>query len=257
VPEKRRKFLFILAAIIFASSSSVFAGGLKVNDRQLANFIPSEEVQPYLGQAKGMYHYLTIEDNKGILKETKNQIQDWDRNEEFVRNWSLDGFGKYKITKFEEKKKYLDKRIIKYFDKRLSGEIKSAEEGTTLHRVGQLQKALKPSATLKVSNHFKFKFKARILEGEVKVMLDSTFFKYQTEINRKGDVKMKLYRSFDEIGLHSEANYNPNDKVWVTSISKTLPYNMTAQLSSSQNDKTIAFSSNSNNILQFGYHRSF
>ena len=256
--EKRRKFIFTLGVVIITSISSVYADGLKVsNDRQLANFIPSEEVHPYLGQTKGMYHYLTIEDNKGILKDTKNQIQDWDRNEEFVRNWSLDGFGNYKITNFEEKKKYLDKRIIKYFDKRLSGEIKRAEEGTTLHRVGQLQKALKPSAVIKVSDHFKFKFKGRILEGEAKIMLDSTFFKYQTEVNRKGEVNMKLYRSFDEIGLHSEANYNPNDKVWVTSISKKLPHNITAQLSSSQNDKTMAFSSNSNNILQFGYHKSF
>lgn len=256
--DKSLKFIFKVVVILAATLSPTFADSLKAgNCRQLANFIPSEEVRPDLGHTKSTYHYLTIEDDKGILKDTKNRFQEWSRNEEFVENWNLNGFGNYGITSFEEKKKYLDKRIIKYLDKRLSGEIKRAEEGTTLHRVGQLQKALKPSAEIKVSNNLKFKFKGRILEGEANIMLNSSYFNYLTHINRKGEVKMKLYKSFDEIGFHSEANYNPQDKVWVTSLSKKLPNNITALLSSSQSEKKMAFSSNSNSILQFAYNRTF
>lgn len=225
--------------------------------RELANFVVREDLQESLLRPKGMYFYLTLEDDRGILRQMKQQFKGWNKDQEYVESWNLNGFANYKVEDVENKKSYLSKMLIKYLDKRISGEIKKAEEGTTFHRIGQVQKALSPSATLKFSDKVKLRFKGRILEGKGSLIIENPYIQTKSEFNKDGELKVVLNKNIKELGLTYHTDYYPLEGQYITTLSKNLFAQVTASLSSSQSDKEIMMSSSSNRTLSMKYHSSF
>ena len=75
----------------------------------------------------------------------------------------------------DEKKKYLEKNILRYMDKRLTGEIKRADKGTTLHRMGQVKKTLRPQTRVKLSENYRLRFRAKVLRGFMRMKFENPF----------------------------------------------------------------------------------
>ncbi len=106
------------------------------------------------------------EDDAGVMKDMKTNLSNWEKTEEYARVWDLQRTGLYVTPTSSEKGKYISKRLLRYADKRLSGEMKKADEGSTLHKVSRVEKNLRPNASVNMSKNFGLKFKARVLQGK-------------------------------------------------------------------------------------------
>lgn len=243
-----KPFLLLLVGLCIADISF---------SRELANFVPREDVQAVLLRPKGLYHNITMEDDRGILRGMKDQFAQWNEQQAYVEKWNLEGFANYNVVDTNEKKAYLNRMIIKYLDKRISGEIKKADEGTTLHRIGQVQQALKPSATVEISSGVKARFKARILEGEATLSLENPWLDARSEFNKDGEVKVIFDKNYEEYGISYSTNYFPLENNYVTTISKKITAELVANLSTAQTDSQMMFSDAANKTLSFNYNKSF
>ena len=230
---------------------------LAADERELANFVVREDLQEALLRPKSLYFYMTVEDDRGILRQMKDQFQEWRENQEYVEKWNLEGFGNYSIQDTPAKKSYLSKMLLKYLDKRISGEIKKAEEGTTFHRIGQVQQALSPSATLKFSDLVKLRLKVRILEGKGELHLENPYIGAKSEFYKTGEVKVVLNKNMTDLGLYYHTDYSPLEGHYVASLSKSLIDNVSAKVSSSQSHDRVVFSGDSDRTLSLNYGKAF
>src|SRR5690606_16227783 len=141
-------FFFVLGAILAPIKESV---AQKSPSRAPANFIPDDQIEPLPLQQRLWIQEILVEDNSGVLETTRNNFMHWHEKEEYVRKWNVEATGDLATPSAEWKRSYLMKQMLKYVDKRISGEIKNAEEGSTFHTVGKVEQALRPDAEAKIS----------------------------------------------------------------------------------------------------------
>ena len=200
---------------------------------------------------------ILVEDDAGVMLSIKNDLQRWQEIEEFRENWSLQESRFYETPDIGAKKAYLSRMLLRYLDKRVTGGVKKAEAGSTLHRVGQVKSALKPNTEAQISKNIKVKFKARLLQGEAIARIENPWVEYHTIINRNGDFNMHASREFASIGVRSYLDYNVNGGVWTATFDKPLTNKLMARLSSAQSDKQMAFEEQTNRTLQFIFTTAF
>ena len=230
----------------------------KIRSRGPNSYVPADEVEvvPSLEQESWMNKIL-VEDNSGVLRGVRNDIKNWEEKDEYAKLWNLKSTGLYETPNQAAKKQYLDKKILKYVDKRISGEVKNAEEGSALHRVGQVQKALKPNAEAQISKRIKLKFKARVLQQKAIVRVDNPWVDYNSEINADGQVQMNMHKDIKSLGVKTNVQYQLSEETWVATVDRPLNAQWTARVSSSQTDKDMAFSEDSNRTVQLLYNLSW
>jgi len=228
-----------------------------IKHRAPGSFVPNEEIQITPPEDEIWLQKILVDDDAGVLNSVRNNLKNWQDTEDYAKAWNLQSTGLYTIKTTEDKKKYLNKRMLKYLDKRLSGEIKKSEEGSTLRRVANVQKALRPKASVAVSKNIKLKVKARVLQGRVFVVVDNPYVDYKTEVSLKGNVNMKVQKRFDKVGLSTNMDYDVNEGSYVTYVDKTVVESVTARISSTQTDKDLAFTGNSDKKLQLFFSKPF
>lgn len=225
--------------------------------REPSAIVPNDRVAISPQRNESWTAKILVEDDAGVLNSVRDNLQKWQEMEEYRQNWALDGMRMYDTPDRGGKVAYLNSQLLKYLDKRLSGEVNSAEEGSTLHQVGQVQKALKPNAEARVSEKVKVKFKARLLQREATVRVDNPWVEYNTNINSQGEINMHAGREIKFIGVKTNVDYNVKQGHWITSIDKPLNENLTARLSSAQSDRQMAFGEETDRTLQFIYSAPF
>jgi hypothetical protein len=219
--------------------------------------VPNDRVEIRPKSHESWTAKILVEDSAGVMVGVRDNLRKWQEIEEYRKNWNLEKTGMYDTPDLAAKKAYINRQLIKYLDKRLSGEVRNAEEGSTLHRVGQVQKALKPNAEAKVSEKIKIKFKARVLQGEAIVRVDNPWVEYRTNINRKGEITMNAAREIKFIGVKTNVDYNVKQGSWVATFDKPINDKLLARVSSSQSDKQMAFEEQTNRTLQFIFRTPF
>lgn len=229
----------------------------KIQDRSPSNFIPNDEVWGAPVKDKSFVQKLFVETNEGTLANMKNQFQTWEQTEEYARLWNLDTTGLYVVPTDAEKKSYINRQLLKYADKRLSGEVKNAEEGSTLHAIGQAQEALRPSAEASIAPSVKLKFKARVLEGKAYMIVDNPYVDAQAQVNAQGEASMNVKRSFASLGVTTEVDYQMSSDSWVARLDKSITSNVTARVTSAQSQQDMAFSSESNRTVELVFGMPF
>lgn len=80
------------------------------------------------------------EDDAGVMKDMKASLGAWEAAEEYARIWDLEDTGLYNTPTTEQKQKYITKKMLRYADKRFSGEMKKANEGSALHSMSRVEK---------------------------------------------------------------------------------------------------------------------
>ena len=248
--------------------------------RMPANFIPDDDVQVVPVDQEIWLDRVMVNDNRGILQEVKENMQDWNEQEEFITTWDLQGRG-YQIVDVDQRKRYLLRNSLKYLDKRISGEIKNAEAGSTMEKIGEAQKALKPQTKVDVAPNIKLKFKARVLQGKAYMIVDNPYLPNTTTVRADGRVDVHAKKEIESIGVQTEIKYivnsnslrlNAEKKLsqlgvvtkidyevtsgrWIASIDKELAPNVTATISSKQ--KLSSFSKNDEQEAKVVYQLDF
>jgi hypothetical protein len=241
--------------LILLIPTLVLAQGTK---RAPAHFVPNDDVEPQpIVQNHIWLQDVFVKDDEGHLDATRNQIAEWSEKEEYAKNWNVKSTGLYNTPEEKEKKSYFNRQMLKYADKRLAGEVKNSEEGSVMQSVGQAQKALAPSAQVGISKNVKVKFRARVLQGKASMAIENPYLDHETEVKTSGSVNMKTEKNLKSIGLLAGVDYAVTEKTWTARFDKTITERISARVSSSQTDKSMAFSADSDRIVQVMYSLPF
>lgn len=262
--------LFSVSSRIYSLSKVSFESPLTIHSLKIAHKVPApapkrapasfvhdDEFEPVIFDNEIWIEENMVEDRAGVFNHMKNTIREWSDREEFAERWSLENTGLYVLPSQGEKETFLKKYILKYLDKRVAGEIKRAEDGSTLKRIGEVQKALKPSTKVSVAENFKVHFKARVLEGKVIAQVENPFVDYSTELKINGQVNVYLKKDLKALGVQTSVRYEVNDGVWVAAIDKKLTPEISARVSSSQNVHQDAFTKEADQKIEFMYNLPF
>ncbi len=175
--------------------------------------------------------HIFAEDDAGVMKDMKDSLHSWEKTEEYARLWDIKSTGLYNTPTSSEKGKYISKKMLRYADKRLSGEMKNASEGTTLHKMKTVEKNLRPNAAVNVTKNFGFKFKARVLQGKAIVEVKNPWVECNATISANGKARVITRKEFKELGLASGAEYSVNDSEFLTYVDQQLTDNIKARVS--------------------------
>jgi len=248
--------LLIMAIMSFASAQELTLSALdpyaKAPVRHPSNFVPADDIEPtpYF-ENKLWVEKAFVADNEGVLNGMKSQIQSWQDTEEYAKNWNVYSTGLYNTPESESRKKMLSSGFLKYADKRLAGEMKDAEEGSTMATMSKAHQALRPQANVGVSQNVKIKFRAKALQGEGKVIVENPWLEYETKYKVfNNNLSTSAGKSFKTIGFRASADYQVTDKNWAANFDQKLTEKWSTRLTSAQTNKEMAFSSESNRIIQ-------
>ena len=171
------------------------------------------------------------EDDAGVMRDLKSSLQAWEKTEEYARVWDLKSTGLYNTPTSTQKGQYIGKKMMRYADKRLSGEMKNSEEGTALHKMKTVEKNLRPNASVNVSKNFGLKFKARVLQGKAIVEVKNPWIECNATVAVNGKTKVITRKEFKELGLASGAEYDVNLSQFLTYVDHQLTDNIKARVS--------------------------
>jgi hypothetical protein len=239
------------------SNHSIEVKEVKGPSRAPASYVPNDEVAVAPEKQKIWLQKVIVEDDAGIANEMRRTFEKWDRDEQYARQWNMASSGLFEIKGQKERKEYFDRMILKYIDKRISGEVKSAEKGSAFHKVGQVQKALKPKAEVAISSKVKLKFKAKVLEQKAILELRNPYVEYKTHVNATGEIKMEIRKDIKFADVKANVDYYVDRGQYVAYIDKKITKQVTGRVSSSQSDKEVVFGSSSSKQVQLFFNHSF
>jgi hypothetical protein len=190
------------------------------------------------------------EDDAGIMKGMRDSLDGWEKKEEYAKVWDLKSTGNYNTPATAQKRKFIAARMLKYADKRLAGEMKTADAGSALHTIGKAEKSLRPNASVPVSRYVSLKFKARVLQGKASVEVKNPWIELSTTIAANGKTKVVSKREFASIGFTTGAEYEVNTSGWVAYADQQVTKNIKTRLSSTQDRGEAMFSNDADAKLE-------
>ena len=242
---------------------SLFCAGflqLKQEDpweRSPDSFVPDEGLEVPPPHKKHWMTKIFVEDSSGVMKSIQSNIRKWEELEEYGRHWNLHSSGLYKTPERDAKRRYLEKRLLKYADKRLSGEIKRAEEGTTLRSIKNAHDALRPSAKAQLTKNVKLRLKARLLQGEARLFVENPYVDFYTYFGLSGETSLNMGRTISSLDIKTSVDYKIDEGRWQACIERPLSHSLKARVSSTQSDKDMMFSGESDQRLEFIFQKGF
>ncbi len=225
-----------LSLFTFLTLTSVAAFGLEINNKIVTKRAPAsafeEEVLVAPYEQKASIKYIFAEDDAGVMRGMRDSLSSWDQTEEFKKTWHLESTSLYATPTTSEKSKYISSSILKYADKRLAGEMKNAEEGSTLYSVGKVEKSLRPNASVGVSKNISIKFKARVLQGKAIMDVKNPWVECSATVKANGKTNILTKKDFKELGTSTGVEYSVNESQWVAFVDQEITQNVKARVSS-------------------------
>ncbi len=238
--------------------------------RDPSNYYPSDSYVYVPYEEKTFWSELVVPDRKGVLNSMKFQMELWQEDEDFLEYWDLYDTGQYQDVTVDIKKGFVARQGLRYLDKRLSGEIKQAEQGSTLHRVGQVKDALKPESEVGFSENYKLKFSAKVIRGlmimrlknpyiddlvvEYKALDSLAFWDGDSYAN---ETRIYMIHTFKELGAFVNYEYKTHDEVFVWETGKILTSKLNLVVSSIQDNRDEPFSGGANKVIELRFNSIF
>ena len=229
----------------------------KAASRGLSNFVTDDSIEPLPLEQEIWLQEVFVADRAGVLDRMQRDFEQWQKIEEFRENWDVGTTGLYNTPDMGQKKAYFMRTMLQYADKRLSGEIKNSAEGSTLHRIGQVEQALTPKVEAKVASNIKIKIKARVLQRTGTLIIDNPYVEYHANINTSGRVGMHMRKELKQLGVVANVDYEMTDGVYVARVSRPITDRVNATVSSAQSDSSAPFSGASDKTIQLNYSAPF
>jgi hypothetical protein len=222
-----------------------------------ATYTPNDDIVLVPQAVDTWTNNVIVEDDAGIMVSVRDQLKAWDTRQQYAQEWDLEDTGLYDVPNPDEQERYLNRNILRYLDKRLSGEVKRADSGSTMHTVGKVHNALRPKAEAGISQNIKLKFRAKVLQGRGYVYVENPYVDANAMVSATGHVELKVERSFKQVGVHSRVQYNVDQDQWIAQVDKTLSPEITARISSEQDSGSMMFSEKANQTVQLIYSHAF
>lgn len=246
---------FALIGAILAPCKSSYAQ--RAPSRAPANFIPDDQIEPLPLEQRLWIQEILVEDEAGVLETTRNNFEHWRQKEEYVRQWNIEPTGNLVTPTKEWQRGYLMKQLLKYADKRLSGEIKQAEEGSTFHSIGQAEKALSPKAEAQISKLVSIKLRAKVLQGKAILLVNNPWVEANAEMKLSGSVNVHFGKELKDLGVKTAMDFHVKDGIYIARIEKSLTPEIMARFSASQDFDKAPFKKESDSRIELTYSRGF
>jgi len=220
--------------------------------------LPSDDVivAPY-EQYEWAYN-LVEPDSSGVLDKMEKKFVAWREKEEYAAAWNLKSTGLYETPTISEKRSYLTSNGLKYLDKRLSGAMKKAPEGSALARARKVESTLKPDTSVGVSKNIKLKFRAKVIQLRGDIVVENPYVDARAEVRASGKARIFVGRNLASLGLDSQIEYSVNDGIWEAKVQKRLGRHWATQIRSAQSINQLAFlDKGSEKSVELKYHRNF
>jgi len=231
--------------------------GIEGSERRPANFTHDDSLELVpVGQTIWLENIL-VEDNDGVLSSIRHRVQLWQDQENYVRNWDLETTGMYNLPSEREKQSFIGTNLLRYFDRRLSGEIKNSEQGSTMNSVGKTYQAMKPKAEAQITQNVKLKFRARMLQGQGTLNVENPWVEARGLVTVGGRVEFTMAKNLKPLGVTARVNYYANRSEYEAIMDKQIYGNFSARYSSIQDKNTGVADKKSNQILQLMFNQSF
>jgi hypothetical protein len=243
----------LFSAVIMADSREIPTQKIS-KGRAPASAFAAEEFEQAPAAQTIWLQKVWIADHAGVMDRVRNTFDYWDSQEEYAKNWNLESTGLFDIRDSKERASYFGSNILKYVDKRISGEIKNAEEGSAFHTVGQVQEALKPDAEVGLTENYKLKFRARVLEGKGTMLLINPYCEASMVVKLNGELNLVAKKKFDDIDTEAGIDVSVDEGRWLASIDHKITDNLIARASS---ELKVDFSRETDTKLEFYFRTSF
>ena len=225
----RHLSVFIISSLLSFSCFSLehkFA-----NSRSPASAF-DEEVLTIPVETKQISQTLFAEDDAGVMKGMRDSLTSWQETEDYAQKWDLHSTHLYNTPTVKEKRVYITKNLLRYADKRFAGELRDAEEGSTLQKVSKVEKNLHPNLSVPVSKSVSIKFKARVLQGKAMMEVRNPWLDLNATVGLNGKARVVTKKDIAQTGTSTGIEYSVNDSVWVAFVDQEITKNIKGRLSS-------------------------
>lgn len=183
-----------------------------------------------------------VEDRAGVMNNMVQTFSEWERMEEYRQNWDIGSTGLYNTPDMEQKRAWFNRMILRYAEKRFTGELKNAEAGSTLKKIETAQKALRPDTSASITKNFKIKFRAKVLRMQGQMLLINPWVESETIFRADGRINTRVSKTFEDLGVRTDFNYQVKEGFWEARMAKPLTQTVQAVISSrkiEQIDNTV------------------
>ncbi len=241
-----------LAALLLLSTNVSMAA-----NRDIASFVSQDEVIVVPREEDSWYSTTMIDDDNGIMNSMRVDIKRWQEQERFLDLWGLEKSGLFEEVSIEDKRGRISRDMLRYADKRLSGEVKKADKGSNLYRVGQAQKTLSPTSTVSLFSGYAIKFQVRALQGKGTIIFKNPYTNTYLETTVGGRREFVTERWFNPFGFRTAVNVRLDKSTYFTTFEQIITENIRASLVSEQGWDQGAFGQASDKRIQLNYFKSF
>ncbi len=257
--QKMVKTLSVVLYFLYLLFFGIESQGSKLQhaSRAPANFIALDQADPAPLEKTRWIQGLLIPDSAGVLDQLKTDIKNWQELEDYRNKWDIESSGLYNTPELRRKQKYFAKTLLKYGDKRLSGELKNAKSGSTLHRIKTAEKALSPKVEAHITKNIRIKFRARVLQSNGTLFIRNPYVSYHINLRTSGKAKMHLGKKIKRLGLSAKVDYDMNEEEYIARVDKKITRHISSTLSSSQSIKNRPFSQASDRTIKLNYTSRF
>lgn len=254
--KKIRQSVYLLNSLLMIYAHPLFAAEDFVTIRKPSSFVSTDEVIVVPRAQDSWYEGTMVDDDSGVMNSMRVDFRREQEQDNYARQWGLKSTGMYNGTTREAKQARVFRDMLSYTDKRLSGEIRRAEKGSNLHRVGQVQSALQPNTTVGLFEGYSIKFQMRAIQGKGTIRLKNPYVDTYLDVTLGGRREFVTEKKWG-FGLRTAINARIDQNYYFTTIEQRLTETITASLVSQQSMNNAAFSPQSDRRIQLNYFRPF
>lgn len=237
-----------LTAVVLSFTSFCFSSSAhEVSHKKSRKIASVEEEVLTVPVTKSTFSKEVIfqEDDSGVMKEMKEFSYEWEKRREFAELWDLEGIEFYEAPTQDDQKKYFSKKVLRYLDRRLNGEMKKAQEGSALHSFKTVEKSLRPDATVAMSKNFSVKFKFRALQGKLITDFRNPWVESNITLGANGKMKFITKKHFKELGLTGGTEFSITESALLAYLDQDFTQNIKGRVSTYQEHGVNIFGNDS------------
>lgn len=196
-------------------------------------------------------------DESGVLNSMAMEVEKWRQKEEYVKSWKVPPTEQYRLVSYDEKIRFLRRNALKYLDRRIVQEIKSAKKGTPMHTIGEAQKSLSPDSNVEFSGNFSMKIKAELLLGKATLVLNNPYLDWHVNFYAYSNSRVVVHvgRELSSVGLQTGIDYSTRNDELLTTIDKRISEYLFSRISLIKRQDCTNTLTNSDQKIEFIYKR--
>ena len=225
------------------------------NYRAPQNYVPDTDLFANY-QEDSFFSDIWKNDHNGVLRNLKLRINSWEKQEKYNFNYGLSNYDESVRPSIDQKRRVIEKGLIKYLDKRLMYKVKNASKKSSLSKVRSARKALRPSSTTSISKNLKIKFRAKLLRGRANVLFINPWVNATAQFSLSGKMEFNLRKEFQAPQILTQVNINFHNEEWTALMQKSISKSLKAQILSIQPTKSFALD-DADRRIQLIYQKNF